>query len=95
MRKKYRLKNKKRFILFISFITFAFLTALFTVSAHGYKEYEYKEITVLQGDSLWSIAEKHCASGDIREYIYKIMEINHLSKSNIYAGSKLYIPVDY
>jgi len=95
MRKKYKLKNKKRFVLFISSMILVHLTVVFSVKAYGYKEEEYKEITVHQGDSLWCIAEKYYSSGDIREYIYRIMKINHLSNSNIYAGSKLYIPVDY
>jgi len=93
MRKRYVLKNKKRFILFISFITFIMLTTLFAASVQGYKEPTYMEITVFQGDNLWNIAEKYSTGGDLREYIHKIIEINNLSGSNIYAGSKLLIPV--
>lgn len=93
MKRKYVLKNKKRFYLFISTTALAVCIALFAVSAYGYKEPSCREITIMQGDTLWDIARRYNTKDDIREYIYKIKKINNLSSSNIYAGSKIKIPV--
>ena len=53
----------------------------------------YKYVTVMSGDSLWSIAEKYAPSGDLRDYIQEIIAMNNLSDSVVPAGMKLAIPL--
>lgn len=56
----------------------------------------YKNITIENGDSLWSIAEEYksdiCESTD--EYVQYLKELNHLKSSRIYYGDKLIIAYD-
>jgi nucleoid-associated protein YgaU len=92
MKKRYILKNKLRFSASLSVLFIITGTLLFSTSAYGYRDTGYTTMTVRQGDTLWSIAEKYNKQGDIRKYIYDIKKINKLSSSDIYAGSELLIP---
>lgn len=94
MNKRYVLKNKARFYIFIVTLLLTLCTVLSVTRAYGYKETKYQVITIRSGDTLWSIAEKYNKKGDIREYIYKLKEINHLKDSNIIAGSKLKVIIE-
>lgn len=93
MKRKYVLKNKKRFFGFIASVLVLVFIAAFAANVYGYKETQYKIITVKKGDTLWDIASKNCEEGDIRVYIHKIKEINSLPTSDIYYGTKLMLPV--
>ncbi|MCX6391648.1 MAG: LysM peptidoglycan-binding domain-containing protein [Actinobacteria bacterium] len=46
---------------------------------------------VQPGDSLWTIAE-HTSTGDPRDAVGKIKELNHLDSSTIQAGQALLLP---
>lgn len=61
-------------------------------SSTVYNRY-YTDITVEQGDTLWSIAKDHYEhSGmDIRKYIEEIKQINQMVSDNIEAGDSLTI----
>ena len=58
----------------------------------------YKEDYILEGDTLWSIAEneintnEYYKNKDIREVIYEIKELNHLQSENLKIGQKIWIP---
>jgi len=68
---------------------------VFTVTkAYSCKETEFKVITIRSGDTLWSIAEKYNKKGDIREYIYKLKELNNLKDSSIIAGNELKVIIE-
>lgn len=92
MKKKYVLKNKKRFSIFISVLVLITLTTILTNTAYGFKQPRYNLVTVKQGDTLWDIA-KRSNNNDIREFIYEIKTVNNLSNSEIYQGAVLKIPV--
>lgn len=55
----------------------------------------YKSIQLVQGDSLWSVAETYMSDhyGSIDEYITELMEMNNLHSDQIYAGQ--YLTVSY
>jgi len=92
MKRRYYLRNKKRFaasIILAILIVFAFL---YVTSAYGYKEISYDNVYVKKGDTLWDIAEKYKQSGDIREYIKEIKKINNLESDTIFEGDVLIIP---
>lgn len=49
-------------------------------------------ITVMSGDSLWAIAERHAAGRDLRDFIQDVVTLNNLSDTVVSAGMKLAIP---
>lgn len=94
MKKRYVLKNKKRFICFIAFVLTLMVIIVSMANIYGYQEECYETITVNSGDTLWDIALRYNKKGDIREYIHKIIEINNLENSGIKAGEELIIIVE-
>ncbi|HHX17655.1 MAG TPA: LysM peptidoglycan-binding domain-containing protein [Clostridium sp.] len=94
MKKRYILKNKKRFICFIAFILTSMFIIISMANIYGYKEECYEVIKIKSGDTLWDIAQSYNTRGDIREYIHRIIEINNLENSEIKAGAELIIIVE-
>lgn len=93
MRKRYVLKNKRRFCTAIIALSVVLSTLFFATSSYGSAEKQYETITVQSGDTLWEIADRYNKGGDIRRIIYEIKEANNLTGSMIYAGDILRIPV--
>jgi hypothetical protein len=60
------------------------------VSANAHIHFAY--VTVLPGQSLWSIAEKHAPNQDPSEFVQQIMQLNNLQTANVSIGQKLAIP---
>ena len=53
----------------------------------------YATVTVLAGDTLWSIASAHTGgSGDVQETIDRISAVNHLRGAALQPGDRLRIP---
>jgi len=93
MKRRYYLKNKKRFAISILLAILIVFTFLYVASVYGYKEkISYNSVYVKKGDTLWDIAEKYKQSGDIRKYIKEIKKINNLESSTIFEGDILKIP---
>ncbi len=58
---------------------------------HYYKY--YTSITIMPGDTLYSIAEDYGLNyEDIESHVMEIAGINHLADDTIYAGSSLIVP---
>ncbi len=93
-RKKYVLKNKKRFLSFLFFTLFIAFTLVYTVTVAGFNDKQYITVTVGEGDSLWSIASKYGGNTDIRKKIYLIKKINHMNSSDLSENASLLVPVD-
>jgi LysM domain len=53
---------------------------------------ETHEVTVLPGDTLWSIASATSPDGDPRDRIAEIRELNGLESSGVLAGQRLLVP---
>lgn len=92
MKKRYYLKNRKRFVTSILFTVLIVFTFIFVASAYGYKEPSYDSVYVRRGDTLWDIAVKYKQRGDIRKYIKEIKIVNNLESETIYEGDILRIP---
>ncbi|HHV94940.1 MAG TPA: LysM peptidoglycan-binding domain-containing protein [Clostridiaceae bacterium] len=92
MKKKYVLKNKLRFTIFLITLIVTTVVGFLGTTVNGYKENTYFEVRVSKGDTLWEIATKNAKSGDVRKLIYKIKKINNLKDSVIYPGMILKIP---
>jgi LysM repeat protein len=46
---------------------------------------------VRPGDTLWSVAE-HTYSGDPRQGVWELQQLNHLASATIVPGEKLVVP---
>lgn len=55
----------------------------------------FKSIVIQEGDSLWSLAERHIDSESetaVKEYIKELKQINQLESETIQTGEHLIIP---
>lgn len=93
MNRKFKLKNKKRFYSFIIIVIIAVSSLVFATNIKGESAgVQYQRITVEKGDTLWGIAKRYNADGDIRSYINKIEKVNNISDSTIYEGEVILLP---
>lgn len=93
MNRKYVLKNRKRFSMFI--MTAAVILTLLTVSNAVQGKVVVgnpKTLIVEKGDTLWDISREYGKGTDVRRYIRKIKEENNLPDSAIYEGDVLVLP---
>ena len=95
----YRIVKPFRFFLFvvisIMVIVFAGYTAIGAGNAEAAAVRSYVQVTIDEGDNLWSIVER-CnkdAHIDVQSAIYDVYEINDIDAADIHPGDKLFIPV--
>ncbi len=94
MNRRFVLKNRRRFCLFIMVLTVLFSSMLFVVTANGADtQKDYQTIEVESGDTLWDLAEEYGNGTDIRRYIEKIKVMNGMSDSGIFEGDILKMPL--
>ncbi|MDU0344141.1 LysM peptidoglycan-binding domain-containing protein [Microbacterium sp. KSW2-29] len=55
----------------------------------------FTEITVMSGETLWSIAEELAPAADPRDVIAQITRLNALSGGSVTAGQRIAIPAEY
>lgn len=55
----------------------------------------FETVTVLPGDTLWSIAEEYAPGSDPRGVIQEIESLNALHGGSLQVGQKLAIPAEY
>lgn len=76
-------------ILLILFSIYAVTKRFNELNSVNYNEVEY---IVQENDTLWSIAEKFATEHqDLREYVYKIKQVNNISTSNLEVGQTIII----
>ncbi len=95
----YRIVKPFRFFLFvvisIMVIVFAGYTAIGAGNAEATAVRTYVQVTIDEGDNLWSIVERcnKSANIDVQSAIYDVYEINDIDAADIHPGDKLFIPV--
>ena len=101
MTKKTRLvvKNRRRFLTFLTCITVLLFIGIFGLllpsSIHADCSPPPKTVTVVRGDTLWSIASEQLGgSGDIRTMMDKIIAQNSLGSKDLAIGQTLVMPAD-
>jgi LysM repeat protein len=52
-------------------------------------------VTVVGGESLWSLAKQIAPASDPRDVIADIISVNRLNSASIYPGEQLAIPAQY
>ncbi|MCC2030449.1 LysM peptidoglycan-binding domain-containing protein [Microbacterium tenebrionis] len=55
----------------------------------------FETVTVMPGDTLWSIAESVAPNADPRSVIHQIESLNALGASSLQVGQELAIPAEY
>ena len=94
MKKKYVLKNRKRFNLFLVTLTVLLSVLISTVAANGADTGDNCEtVAVKRGDTLWDLAKVYRGNTDIRQYIERIKEVNGMEDSTIYEGDIIKLPL--
>ena len=101
MKKRYKIISKARFFLFIitvsTILTMLIVSLLSTNEVHGSnygEEYEYNQVKIVKGDTLWMIALEHMPKEyDVRKMIYEIKIFNNMELSNVYPGDIIKIPI--
>lgn len=96
-----KIVNKNKFIRSISITIGLIISIILMLSniSFSHTEISYKEISIISGDSLWSIAKYERANNlyfenkDIRDIVDEIKFVNNLKDSNLSIGDKLNIPV--
>jgi hypothetical protein len=63
-----------------------------TASAPGHS---FAEITVMSGETLWSIAEDIAPEADPRDVVTQISRLNALEGGSVAAGQRIAIPTEY
>ncbi|MDO4296530.1 MAG: LysM peptidoglycan-binding domain-containing protein [bacterium] len=94
-----RLKNQSGILVLLCSFFMLFLSGffgkavLYAMAKPDSVQKYYTDITIREGDSLWSIADTYCHEGgvSIEDYIYELSRINHLSDSDIHIGQKLIV----
>ena len=99
----FTMRKKKKMSAVITLILFCgcFLFGSFLSFAQNSRTEEpvqfkcYKSIVIQEGDSLWSLAERHIDSESetaVKEYIKELKQINQLESETIQTGEHLIIP---
>ncbi|MDR2006219.1 MAG: LysM peptidoglycan-binding domain-containing protein [Acidaminococcales bacterium] len=85
-------KTKMTMILFITAIVCSFALLPLAVPDEAF---EYVEITVLPGDTVWSISNGFAVAGeDIRAVVERVYKENRLDAGNVIRpGQKIIVPV--
>lgn len=98
---KMKIVNKKKFVrsmMMLVGLVILIVLGLITTTTYSKTEIGYKEDYVLKGDTLWSIAEQevnqneYYKNKDIREVMYEIRQLNHITNDNLEIGQKIIIP---
>lgn len=97
-RKRYRLKSRIRFTVFVSIFILAMLMStnslLGMYNAASLSKTEYKIVEISSGDTLWHIASEYMPETEIRQAVHKICLINDTSAAQIQPGQIIKIPVE-
>ena len=98
MKKRYHVKSKKRFSVFVFLVVFMLTAATGAVagseSTAAMSDPVYAEIQIESGDTLWDLANKYGPENvDTREIIHTICRINEISPDEIQPGQTILIPV--
>jgi hypothetical protein len=94
MKRRYVLKNRRRFNIFLVTLALILSVIVFAAAANGAdSEDAYETVTIRRGDTLWDLAEKYCGNSDIRRYIEKIKAVNGMEDSTIYEGDIIKLPL--
>lgn len=96
---KITIVNKRKFIRSLVVLGGLIILILLGMSnTYSKTEVAYKEDYILEGDTLWSVAEEQTQTNeyyknkDIRDVVYEIKKLNNIENGNLDIGQKIVIP---
>ena len=95
----YRIVNPVRFFLFVVISIMILVFAGYSIVGAGNAEAaavrSYAQVTIHDGDNLWSIVERYNpdANINVRDVIYEIYEINDIDADDIKPGDVIFVPL--
>lgn len=96
---KITIVNKRKFIRSLVVLAGLIMLILLGMSnTYSKTEVAYKEDYILEGDTLWSVAEEQTQTNeyyknkDIRDVVYEIKKLNNIENGNLDIGQKIVIP---
>jgi len=97
MKRKIKIANKRRFLVFLSILCAVFIIIISGATklnrVYSSKTGEFIEITIVPGDTLWEIAKRNNPyNQDIRKIVYEIMKLNNMKSASLKSGSTIKIP---
>lgn len=97
MSKKYYIKSKFRFTIFLSLMLLISMIASGTLfglnTVQSMTKPVYTEIQIESGDTLWALAKEFGpVNTDPRRVVYKICLLNNITADSIYPGQVIMIP---
>lgn len=81
-------KNNASVLIFLGVVLLFIGTGINTIMKSDAGE----EITVVSGDTLWSLAKEHKGEMDTQEWIYEVVQSNAIIDNQIFAGKTLVVP---
>lgn len=95
-----KIVNKTKFVRTISILIILIcMVIIFSKTTYSKGDISYKEEYIYTGDTLWNIAKneiennKYFENKDIRFVVDELKTINDFSKSELYEGQKIKIPI--
>ena len=89
-----KIKDINRFRVFCFLVFFFAVIFMQNKFLYSYNYPKTQYVTIQEGDSLWSIAQKHKAKyDDTRDFVERIKEMNMLEDSEITKGQEIKVPV--
>lgn len=90
---------KRKRVTLMPAVALAALSALIAIPAlsqarlYAAAPEHFARVTVAQGDSLWSLADRYTASGEsVQDTVDRIMAVNGLASATVLPGQHLNIP---
>lgn len=79
----------------ILLILLSCFSALFIYFTSNSNEEEYIKVTVLEGDTIWEIADQYANDSLLskKQFINWVLTQNEINEANIYPGDQLILPV--
>ena len=78
-------------VAIVAMLVLSMFSSLFLAN-NSVRPNETDQIVIMQGDTLWSLAEQFAPNSDPREWIYEVVELNSID-GPIQPGDRLTVPV--
>ncbi len=86
-----RIVSPERFCTVVAILVMIAFLLGFACSGNSY---EVEEISIHEGDTLWTIADEYTGNDrDVRETVHIIKKINDMDSVIVYPGEVIYVPI--